>query len=246
MPINKSRGNMYTWVTHTHSHLYGRCAHRCSYCYAMRMRQWDPRLAAANKNKTYLASNERTANYNGRLINGDVVPRVYFLEHMNDLFAPGISPAWISAILAHARQYPSHEYVIQTKNPARAERYLANFPANHLIGTTIETNRDMSAVSRAPSAIERAVAIRNIGRAGHRIFVTIEPIMDFDLLALATILVDIRPTFVTIGADSKGTGLPEPSAEKVIDLLDILKMKKIPIREKHNLGRILGNRKEAW
>ena len=245
MPINKSRGNMYTWVTHTHAHLYGRCAYRCSYCYAMRVRGWDPRLAGKNGNKTYLSERELEANYNGCLVNGKIVPRVYFIDHMNDLFSPGVSPRWINAVLEHTRSYPAHTYVFQTKNPERANRYLSVFPPNRMIGTTIETNRNMSAFSCAPSAAERIKGIRSIGFYNET-FVTIEPIMDFDLLALATIIVDIRPTFVTIGADSKGTGLPEPSAEKVIDLIDILKMKKIPIRDKHNLGRILGNRKEAW
>ncbi len=33
MPLKKSSGNMYPWVTHTHNHLGGECPHRCSYCY---------------------------------------------------------------------------------------------------------------------------------------------------------------------------------------------------------------------
>lgn len=33
MPLNRSTGNMFSWVTHTRTHLGGQCPHQCSYCY---------------------------------------------------------------------------------------------------------------------------------------------------------------------------------------------------------------------
>jgi len=33
MPLIKSTGNMYSWVTDMHTHLGGDCPHACSYCY---------------------------------------------------------------------------------------------------------------------------------------------------------------------------------------------------------------------
>ena len=33
MPLTKTKGNNYEWITHAHSHLGGRCVHECSYCY---------------------------------------------------------------------------------------------------------------------------------------------------------------------------------------------------------------------
>ena len=33
MGMVKSKGNMYDWVTHMHTHLGGECGHECSYCY---------------------------------------------------------------------------------------------------------------------------------------------------------------------------------------------------------------------
>jgi len=33
MPLKESTGNMYPWVTHTHSELGGECSNKCSYCY---------------------------------------------------------------------------------------------------------------------------------------------------------------------------------------------------------------------
>lgn len=32
MPLNKAKGNMYEWVTHTWNPLAGECSHGCSYC----------------------------------------------------------------------------------------------------------------------------------------------------------------------------------------------------------------------
>lgn len=37
MALTKSKGNMYPWVTHTHTHLRGECPHGCRYCYVQAM-----------------------------------------------------------------------------------------------------------------------------------------------------------------------------------------------------------------
>jgi hypothetical protein len=49
-----------------------------------------------------------------------------------------------------------------------------------------------------------------------------------------------NPHFVNIGADSKGTGLQEPSKEKVLALIDGIKGLGIEIRTKRNLERLIG------
>ena len=53
--------------------------------------------------------------------------------------------------------------------------------------------------------------------------VTIEPIYDFDLDDFLLMLKDTKPKWVNIGADSKGHNLPEPSKEKIEDLIKELK-----------------------
>ena len=72
-----------------------------------------------------------------------------------------------------------------------------------------------------------------------RTFITIEPIMDFDVPVIGQWLMEIRPEFINIGADSKRHGLPEPSADKIMALIDVLNAAGIEIREKHNLERLL-------
>jgi hypothetical protein len=71
-----------------------------------------------------------------------------------------------------------------------------------------------------------------------RKFVTLEPLLDFDEQILLQWLVDIKPEFVNIGADSKGHGLNEPDAGKVRWLIRDLKENDIEVREKTNLKRI--------
>jgi hypothetical protein len=71
-----------------------------------------------------------------------------------------------------------------------------------------------------------------------RKFVTIEPIMDFDVDILTQWVDDIKPEFVNIGADSKNHNLPEPSWDKVDELIGNLKTLGIEIREKSNLDRL--------
>jgi hypothetical protein len=73
---------------------------------------------------------------------------------------------------------------------------------------------------------------------GLRTFVTIEPILDFDVDILSSWMDKIRPEFVNIGADSKGHNLPEPPYEKVLQLIEKLQAYGIEIREKKNLERL--------
>ena len=110
------------------------------------------------------------------------------------------------------------------------------WPENNIVGCTIETNREYVGLSDAPSMLERA---QWMTRIQGRKFITIEPILDFDVDALAYWIKDINPEFVNIGADSKRHNLPEPSADKVNALIAEIKNAGIEIRQKHNLARLL-------
>ncbi len=69
-------------------------------------------------------------------------------------------------------------------------------------------------------------------------YVTIEPIMAFDLNALVELIEICNPTQVNIGADSGHNRLPEPSREEVLAL--IAELEKFTTGElKPNLTRLL-------
>lgn len=232
MPLNKSKGNMYPWVTHTHSHLRGRCPHGCSYCYVQaHERRWG---TGAFAGPLRLDERELRARYGSG--------KTVFIEHQNDLFADRVPREYISKVLAHCAAWPDNTYVFQSKNPGRMAACwrVGALPPKRLLGVTIESNRHHKvAMGNAP---EPALRYRSCGEFPVD-FVTVEPIMDFDVGELVKWLNCIAPRFVNIGADSKGHGLPEPSWEKVQALLG--ELDGFEIREKHNLERLKGAVHEA-
>lgn len=229
MSLIKSNGNMYPWVTHMHSHLRGECPHRCPYCYATKGRA--QRFA---KGPLTFKQTELNVGY------GSIghIPKTIFIEHTHDLFAEAVNSTWLMAILGHCRATPYNTYVFQTRNTERAARWESSLPAGCMLGTTIETNRQ--APGNAPHPKHRARGLmRELYNETVQRFVTIEPILDFDVEGLLELLDMVRPDFINIGADSKSCGLIEPSAEKVLMLIEGIKKLGIEIRQKTNLERIL-------
>ncbi len=232
MSVKKSAGNMYPWVTHTHSHLAGVCPHGCSYCYVQAMGQRFPSMKARATGPLRLLEAEFSVQYGeGRTI---------FVEHLNDLFAEAVPAEFIERILEHCRAWPENTYVFQTKNPERYWEFMEKIPAGSLLGTTIETNRPLPKDIRgdAPQPLARWSDMMELPARFGR-FVTVEPILDFTVVTLVCWLIELGPDFVNIGADSKGHGLPEPSPEKIRALLAKLKSVGIDVRVKDNLHRLL-------
>ncbi len=235
MSLKKAHGNMYEWISHMHSHLGGECPHKCSYCYVDSPRSGRP---LRYQGELRLIDDEFKVRYGHKNIefpNGKTI----FIEHMNDFLAKEVPNLFVKRIIEHCLEWPDNTYVFQTKNPARFYDYPELFPENHLmrciLGTTIETNRNISDISQAPHPYERAIAMAGLG--GRR-FITIEPVLDFDVDILANWIRIINPEFLNLGADSKNHHLPEPTVEKIIALVDKLKTYGIELREKHNLQRL--------
>ncbi len=232
MPLTKAKGNMYPWVTHTHTHLAGECPHKCRYCYVQAIEQ---RFGTGRyMGELRFVDDELDVRYG--------MDRTIFVEHCNDLWAEAVPAEWIMCVLRHCNEWPQNEYVFQSKNPGRFTKWLHQMPTHRLLGCTIETTDEeiAAAVSDAPPPWQRRHDIGYLRSLQHeRVFVTIEPILDGDMQLLAEWLSLIAPEFVNIGADSKATDLPEPPAEKVLELITGLKAAGIEIRRKRNLGRLL-------
>lgn len=62
--------------------------------------------------------------------------------------------------------------------------------------------------------------------------------MDFDLYQMVGLIKQCSPVQVNIGADSGNNNLPEPSKEKVFELINELEKFTI-VHKKKNLNRIL-------
>jgi hypothetical protein len=104
-----------------------------------------------------------------------------------------------------------------------------------MFGTTIEADRYVEQVSESPDIPCRVEAMKRIG--GKK-FVSIEPILRFDLEGLVRMIFQIHPSFVTIGADSKNHNLLEPNGDQIRELLKRLG-KFTQVRPKTNLRRLL-------
>lgn len=225
MPLKKSKGNMYHWVTHTHTHLGGECPHKCVYCYVNNPRFGRPERYQGDLR---LIDKEFSIGYGkGKTI---------FIENCNDMFAEKVPEDFIKKILNHCNQWPENTYVFQTKNPGRYLPWLNTMPLNRILGCTIETNRAISKISKAPKPIDRVREM--ICLSTQRRFITIEPILDFDVDILADWIRRINPKFLSLGADSKNHHLPEPTIDKIHMLVAKLKEYNIELREKHNLQRL--------
>jgi len=219
---------MYDWITHTSTHLGGKCPHECEYCSIQDLQRRFPEQLPYS-GAIRLKEKEFAVNYGGG--------KIIFVENCNDLFASGVPDEWITRILAHCAEFDENMYVFQTKNPLRILDREFAFPVEAMIGCTIETNRENNR-GNAPSRLGRMGAMTTIGRGGWHTFITIEPIIDFDVECLSNWILRANPRFVNIGADSKGHGLPEPPIEKVLELIELISAGGIEIREKHNLERL--------
>lgn len=220
---------MYEWVTHTHSHLRGRCGHACPYCYVQAM---EKRFKTGRfQGPVRLDRDELLVPY-GR-------QRVIFIEHLNDLFCVDVPGEWVAAILGHCREYPENRYILQSKNPERAAEWADQLPTNCAFGTTIETNRGTDGNAPGPSArASGMVRMREVAPT-MELFVTVEPVLAFDPPALLHILRRVNPAFINIGADSKGHFLNEPSALDLRELVAGIRAAGIQIRVKRNLDRLV-------
>lgn len=220
MALNKSVGNMYEFITHTWNTIKGECPHGCTYCYMHRWGKQKPIHFNEKEFKTDLGS--------GNFI---------FVGSSCDMFAKEIPYNWTQNTLNHLSAYSKNKYLIQTKNPGRIAEFYFDVPI--VLCTTIETNRFYPDVMKnCPHPEERTNAMNMLSEYGIDCYITIEPIMDFDLGFMVELIKECNPIQVNIGADSGNNNLPEPSKEKILEFIDELQ-KFTVIAKKTNLNRLL-------
>lgn len=218
MALNKSTGNMYEFVTHTWNAIKGKCLHDCSYCY---MKRW---------------GTQKTVRIDYKELRTDLGEKNFiFVGSSCDIFAADIPQEWIYSVISVCSAFKSNSYLLQTKNPARIIEFKNIKDLNPIVCTTIETNRFIPSVMRmCPTPKDRAQAMSQIML---RKFVTIEPIMDFDLSEMVDLIRFSGAEQVNIGADSGRNDLPEPSMMKIQSLIDEL-AKFTRVENKRNLKRL--------
>jgi DNA repair photolyase len=211
---------MYTWITDTWNTIKGECPHGCSYCYMHRWGKQKPVRFDEQELKTDLGE--------GKTI---------FVGSSCDMFAKEIPYRWTQKTLTYLSKYYKNKYLIQTKNPSRIAEFYIDVP--FVLCTTIETNRWYPEIMKnCPHPEDRASAMALMSESGIDCYVTIEPILDFDLKDMVELIYLCNPIQVNIGANTSNIKLPEPSKEKVLELINELQKFTI-IDQKRNLSRLL-------
>ena len=226
MPLNKVKGNMYGFVTHTWNTVKGICPHGCQYCYMSKRGKLNPVRLDTREFKTDLGT-------------GNTI----FVGSSCDMWAEAIPDDWILATLFHMKKFPNNTYFFQSKNPSRFFEFMLYLNFSHafqevIFCTTVETNRVYPQMGSTLSPLIRTTFMKAVSEF-HKTHITIEPIMDFDLKRLLMLIKRVNPVQVNIGADSKGCKLPEPSPEKLNSLIQELRGLVPVVYLKPNLKRLL-------
>jgi protein gp37 len=226
---------MFPFITKTWNPLGGQCLHQCYYCWA----QGPDGLAQTRNMKKYrglpsLIDKEFLRKFKPY---NDFV----FVCDMLDLFGTWVPNEYIIRVLDFCRKNSQVSFLLQTKNPDAYFHFYDNIPPNCYLGCTIESNRDYPELSGARPQTRRLEQMSKLSHtlAGEKhIFISIEPILDFDYEPFVSQLLKMRPWAVAIGYDNYDNKLPEPSLAKTMQLIDRLEKAGITVYRK--------TLREAW
>lgn len=206
--MRKGIGNTYS-DTYSSDHVkgLGHCEWSCKYCHKnKRFKKVAPHFLSKKAIHENLGSG-----------------RIVFVASGSDICAPNISDHDRRLVLDHCANYPGNTYWIQTKAPevltSKLEFLEHPVWACAYLGTTIETNRDYH-LSLAPSVEQRADALATAAEYDIRTYVTLEPLVNFDIEALIDLVKRCQPSFVHIGRNTRRqVMLLEPARYQVIELI---------------------------
>ncbi len=240
--LNSKNGTrMFNIISKTWNPISG-CTHFCIYCWARRFALTKLKNTPRYRDGFWpkLNENEFKAKFNGGVV---------FVSDMGDMFSPEVPDEWILKVINHIRKFPGTFFLFLTKNPARYKDFIGHFPKNAILGATIETDDDdmylENKISQAPLPSLRYKAMRDIN--WDLKFLSIEPILDFNLDRFLSWIKEINPFMVYVGYDNYNNRLPEPPLEKTEKLLKELENITLTVRktirpawyEKKSLGRYL-------
>lgn len=237
MTLNKPDGYMYEFITHTWNPIRGKCFHGCTYCYMQG--KWSHPCQ-------YMEIKELTGTFeSGQFI---------FIGSSTDFCSEKVKLEWIKQVFDFCyKNNPLDlfgeraKFLLQTKNPERLLEFL-NHPLMNpendevFICTTLETNRHLPKyMQNAPAPRQRAEAMAKISDAGIPTYVTIEPIIDFDLEDFVALIKMCKPEQVNIGKNTrKNVSVPNPTIGKTVDLVrELQDFTKVVLKQN------IGNLKEA-
>lgn len=218
MVIKMADRRMFGFITHCWNPICMRCQYGCFYCWSEALKDGrlrkSPRYQklASNGNACYLVDKELHRHFKA----GDYV----FVEDCGDLFASDVPDVFIQQVLLTIWQSPEAKFLLLTKNPWRMVEWQHSIPENCLCGCTIETNRTMNGLSKAPAPQNRYMAMKELDHP-HKM-ICIEPIVDFDLAKFVNMIASVDPHTVVVGYDNypkRHAPLMEPELSKTEELI---------------------------
>ena len=243
MKLNPRTGNMYDFIDYTGNAIRGNCPHNCNYCF-MKIR--------GDLGNIRLDIDE----LEGKMIENKFI----FIGDSIDMFANNIPDEWIKQVLNYCN-YFNNKYLFQSKNPQRILDFI-NHPifSKSVVCTTIESDiwypeqmKDSPKIEDRVSAMEEIANtlimpyksdlfdMENLVPRAIETYVTIEPIMRFNLDKLVEYVRRCKPKQVNIGANSKdyisSFKDKEPTKKEVSKLINELS-EFTEIRLKNNLDRL--------
>ena len=213
--LREAKGNMYSWVTHTWNTVKGECPHGCAYCYMKRWGKQKPVRFDESELKTELNSTSWFMRQNNFI----------FVGSSCDMFAENIPDEWIKKTLKHMEKFDS-KYLLQTKNPQRVLDFIdaCVITDKCIVCTTIESDSFYPEIMKnSPQPMQRSIAMQELSEIIDT-YVTIEPILEFNLEHMVTMIKRCSPKQVNIGFNTSfKIKLPEPSEIKTIELIHELR-----------------------
>ena len=199
------------------------CEYNCLYCYAPKIYE---KFSKCEKCQKFIPHFHKE-----RLKQKFKPGETWFVCSMGDISFASFDQFVV--ILEVISNYPETTFYIQSKNPAYFLEYLECHGAirrNVVLGTTIETNWDTYlhlSISEAPPTEHRYSAMVRL-RQRNRRYITIEPVLHFDLDTIVTWIKGIAPEFVYVGclnplSKAKKLQIPEPSLEDIKKLIEKLR-----------------------
>jgi len=207
MRLNRQKGNMYGFVTHTGNVLKGKCGYDCVYCY---MKRWKD-LGELRFDETELDVK----------MGGD--EKVIFVGSGCDMWHPDVTDDQILRVLDHCCSFYKHVYLFQSKNPARFLDFKDQFPPRTILGTTIESDRLLSEISNAPSVSERVEAMWMLEQnTSFPILVSVEPVLACDSYGdMLHLLSMCKPDVLSFGGfTGRLNFMAEPPADRLGNLIE--------------------------
>jgi protein gp37 len=204
------------------------CAFSCLYCWSCPL--------AETRLKAHYPNGFIPAFHTDRLKRKFKEGEFCFISSMGDISF--CKPDDLKQILDIVENNPQTDFLFCTKNPMiYRKKIFKDDLSNAYYGATIETNRSYPQdISKAPINLLRYSAM--VGLKNCRKFISIEPVMDFDLEDFTDWILTIEPEIVEIGADNYRHSLPEPEWYKVSALIDKLELAGIQVIQKEGLERL--------